>query len=102
MAAYSLDLRKRIVDAIERGVGTRNEVAKLFGVHESFVYKLLRQQREHCRDAPQYLVSLMRKSLVAAQIQPDAAEETDWISDPVAAALEHFDLVVQSFDPTAV
>jgi hypothetical protein len=29
MAAYSLDLRKRIVDAIERGVGTRSEVAKL-------------------------------------------------------------------------
>jgi transposase len=46
MAAYSLDLRKRIVDAIERGVGTRGEVARLFGVHESFVYKLLRQKRE--------------------------------------------------------
>jgi len=43
----------------------------------------------------------MRKSLVAAQIQPDAAEETDRIGDPVAAALEHFDLVVQSFNPTA-
>jgi transposase len=52
MAAYSLDLRKRIVDAIERGVGTRSEVAKLFGVHESFVYKLLRQQRERGDLAP--------------------------------------------------
>jgi transposase len=52
MAAYSLDLRKRIVDAIERGVGTRNEVAKLFGVHESFVYKLLRQKRERGDIAP--------------------------------------------------
>ncbi|MCI0553944.1 MAG: transposase [Anaerolineae bacterium] len=46
MAAYSLDLRKRIVDAVERGVGTRSEVAKLFGVHESFIYKLLRQKRQ--------------------------------------------------------
>lgn len=52
MAAYSLDLRKRIVDAIERGAGTRSEVAKLFGVHESFVYKLLRQQRERGDLAP--------------------------------------------------
>jgi len=52
MAAYSLDLRKRIVDAIERGVGTRSEVAKLFGVHESFVYKLLRQKRERGDIAP--------------------------------------------------
>jgi transposase len=46
MAAYSLDLRKRIVDAIERGIGTRSEVAELFGVHETFVYILLRQKRE--------------------------------------------------------
>jgi transposase len=52
MAAYSLDLRKRIVDAIERGVGTRSEVAKLFGVHETFVYKLLRQNRERGDIAP--------------------------------------------------
>lgn len=52
MAAYSLDLRKRIVDAIERGVGTRSEVAKLFGVHETFVYKLLRQKRERGDIAP--------------------------------------------------
>ena len=44
----------------------------------------------------------MRKSLVAAQVQPDAAEEIDRIGNPVATALEHFDLVVQSFDPTAV
>jgi transposase len=52
MAAYSLDLRKRIVDAIERGVGTRSEVANLFGVHETFVYKLLRQKRERGDIAP--------------------------------------------------
>jgi transposase len=52
MAAYSLDLRKRIVDAIERGVGTRSEVAKLFGVHESFAYKLPRQKRERGHVAP--------------------------------------------------
>ena len=46
MAAYSLDLRKRIVEAVERQVGSKRESARLFGVHESFLYKLLRQQRE--------------------------------------------------------
>jgi transposase len=44
--AYSLDLRKRIVDAVEHEVGSKRKIAKLFGVHESFLYKLLRQKRE--------------------------------------------------------
>jgi transposase len=50
--AYSLDLRKRIVDAVEREVGTKRKIAKLFGVHESFIYKLLRQKRERGDIAP--------------------------------------------------
>jgi len=52
MAAYSLDLRERIVDAVERGLGTRSEIAEMFGVHESFVYKLLRQKRQRGDLAP--------------------------------------------------
>jgi transposase len=50
--AYPLELRKRIVDAVERGVGTKRAIADLFGVHESFIYKLLRQQRDHGDLAP--------------------------------------------------
>jgi len=50
--AYSLDLRKRIVDAVERGARTKREIAKLFDVHESFIYKLLRQKRERGDLAP--------------------------------------------------
>src|SRR5262249_29086605 len=50
--AYSLDLRTRIVDAGDRGVGTMSEIAALFGVHESFIYKLLRQRRERGDIAP--------------------------------------------------
>jgi len=41
--AYSLDLRTRIVDAVDRGVGTTFEIAALFGVNDSFIYKMLRQ-----------------------------------------------------------
>ena len=50
--AYSLDLRKRIVAAVERGVETKRALAAFFGVHESFIYKLLRQQRERGDLAP--------------------------------------------------
>lgn len=50
--AYSLDLRQRIVDAVEQDVGTKREIARLFGVNESFIYKLLRQKREHGDIAP--------------------------------------------------
>lgn len=46
MEAYSLDLRQRIIDAIDQQIDTYQEIAEAFGVHESFIYKLLRQRRE--------------------------------------------------------
>lgn len=50
--AYSLDLRTRIVNAVERNDQSKREIAKLFGVHESFIYKLLRQKRDRGDIAP--------------------------------------------------
>ena len=50
--AYSLDLRQRLVDAVERGLGTKRDIAAFFNVHESFIYKLLRQKRERGDIAP--------------------------------------------------
>jgi transposase len=52
MRAYSLDLRTRVVEAIDRQVGTQKEVATLFGVSCTFIKKLLRQRRETGRVAP--------------------------------------------------
>lgn len=52
MAAYSLDLRERIIRAVEGGEQTKRAVAALFEVHESFIYKLLRQRREVGHLAP--------------------------------------------------
>ncbi len=52
MAAYSLDLRERRVGAVERQIGSKRKIAELFGVHESFLYKLLRQQRDRGDIAP--------------------------------------------------
>jgi transposase len=52
MKAYSLDLRTRIVEAMDRQVGSQGEVAALFGVSRTFVKKLLRQRRETGSVAP--------------------------------------------------
>ena len=46
MRAYSLDLREKVVVAVERGDFTIAEVAALFGVGQTFVKKMLRQHRE--------------------------------------------------------
>jgi transposase len=46
MRAYSLDLRQKVVAAVERGDSTIEEVAASFGVGQTFVKKMLRQHRE--------------------------------------------------------
>lgn len=46
MRAYTYDLRQKIVDAVDNKLGTNKEIAEMFGVHESYLYKLLRQRRE--------------------------------------------------------
>jgi transposase len=52
MKAYSLDLRTRVVEAVDRQVGSQGEVAALFGVSRTFVKKLVRQRRETGSVAP--------------------------------------------------
>jgi transposase len=44
-AAYSVDLRRKVVQAYERGMGSQADVAQFFGVSLSFVEKLLRLHR---------------------------------------------------------
>ena len=52
MKAYSLDLRQRVVAAYEKGKGSIAEVAEQFNVGQTFVKKMLRQQREQGSVAP--------------------------------------------------
>jgi transposase len=52
MKAYSLDLRTRVVEAMDRHVGTQQAVATLFGVSCTFIKKLLRQRRQTGTLAP--------------------------------------------------
>jgi transposase len=45
MAAYSMDLRQKILQAYERRLGSQGALAHLFGVSLAFVEKVLRQHR---------------------------------------------------------
>jgi transposase len=45
MAAYSLDLRQKILHAYERRLGSQRAIADLLGGSVSFVEKLLRRYR---------------------------------------------------------
>jgi len=78
MAAYSLDLRERIVGAVERQIGSKRKIAELFGVHESFLYKLLRQKRERGDIAPLPHGGGARAKLSADQLRqlPDLVAAT--------------------------
>ena len=51
MKAYSLDLRKRVLAACDRGEGT-HYVAKRFGVSASWVRRLKQRRRENGEIAP--------------------------------------------------
>jgi transposase len=46
MKPHPLELRKRIVAAVDQQEHTIEEVASLFGVSERYVYQLLKLRRE--------------------------------------------------------
>jgi transposase len=45
MAAYSIDVRQKILRACERPLGSQRRIADVFGVSLAFVEKVLRQHR---------------------------------------------------------
>jgi transposase len=46
MNPYPLELRQRIVEAVEQQSHTIEEIAEIFGVTQRYVYKLLKLRRE--------------------------------------------------------
>jgi len=52
MAAFSMDLRERVVAACDEGMDTRAEIAERFSVSESWVRRLLQRRRETGSIAP--------------------------------------------------
>jgi transposase len=83
-AVYSLDLRERVVAAVDARQGTQSQIATRFAVSLGWVEKLLRQRRRAGHIAPvghrggaprrvdQTAVELIRATLTA---QPDLALE---------------------------
>jgi transposase len=52
MKPYPLELRQRLVAAVDQQLGTIEEIAAIFPVHSSSIYTLLRQRRERHALAP--------------------------------------------------
>ena len=52
MKTYPIELRQKIVDAVDQQLGTYKEIAEMFGVTERYIYKLLEQRRETGSLAP--------------------------------------------------
>ena len=46
MEAYSVDMRARVLRAVDEGVDTRVEIAEIFGVTTRWIRKLVQQYRE--------------------------------------------------------
>jgi transposase len=46
MGPYSKDLRERVAAAVDRGEGSQREIARIFCVSLTFVFRLLRRRRE--------------------------------------------------------
>jgi len=53
MKTYSMDLRERVVRACDEKVGTRKQIAGLFGVSTAWIRRLLQRRRETGSIAPQ-------------------------------------------------
>ena len=73
MRAYSLDLRERIVSAVEKGM-TKVEAAKQFGVSRSSLYSYLKRSKENnlTADSPPgrpRKLSLEQEQAIASQIK---------------------------------
>lgn len=69
MAPYSLDLRQKVVQAYERGVGSQRQVADLFGVSLGFVEKIFKQLRDTGDLAPK-----PHAGGQASRLDPDAQQ----------------------------
>ena len=46
MKAYPIELRKRVLDAVDSGVGTQKQVAEIFEVSVIWIQKLLHKRRQ--------------------------------------------------------
>jgi transposase len=89
MEPYSLDLRQRVVAAVEDGDGTIAEVAAMFRVGKTFVKKMLRVWRESGTVAPQPHGGGAPAALASQQLQA-LRQQVAQEPDASLAELRHF------------
>jgi transposase len=53
MKAYPIELRKRVLHAVDNGIRTREQIAAMFSVSTFWIRKLLRQRRDIGDISPQ-------------------------------------------------
>ena len=95
MAAYSLDLRQRVVRACESGLSV-TQVAKAFEVSRAWAYRLVKRQRDTGSIAPRPQTKFRRRALSETEeerlvalitARPDATLAELQRALPTAAAL---------------
>jgi len=95
MAAYSLDLRKRVLRACDRGMNP-DAVAATFEVSRAWVYRLVQRRRDTGSIAPRPQTTFRRRALSDAEevrlvalisAQPDATLAELQLALPTHAAL---------------
>jgi transposase len=89
MKPYSLDLRQRVVAAVEEGDGTIADVAAKFRVGKTFVKKMLRLWREKGALAPQPHGGGAAAALTPPQLRA-LRQQVATEPDATLAELRHF------------
>lgn len=91
MATLSVDLRERILAAYDRGEGTRDQVARRFGVSLGMVKKLLQQRRQTGDISPRHHRSGRKPRIQAShrmKLRRLLGEKPDLTLEELRSALE--------------
>ena len=90
MKAYPIELRKRVLHAIDSGIGTHNQIAAMFCVSTFWVYKLLRQRRDTGDISPQPQNQGRKAVFAGANMQKLDAFVTAYPDATLEEIKEHF------------
>ena len=107
--AYSDDLRRKLLQAHDRGEGSLRELAKRFGVSVPWAWKISRQRRrsgqmervEQRHGPPSRMTAAVQASLRGlVRQQPDATlrelQQRLWASERVGVSFQHLWRVLQN------
>ena len=107
--AYSDDLRRKLLEAYDRGEGSLRELAKRFGVSVPWAWKISRQRRRtgqmervEQRHGPRSRITAEVQASLRGLVrqQPDATlvelQQRLWASERIGISVQHLWRVLQS------